>query len=191
MFSGSLDRNHLRRSRGRPRRSDLFHEDRDRSAPVVPEKAVVEKANTKPPVAPTSGPEVPDKNMKNRVESWLQESEEDAKKAEMYLDKKRERKAGDKENPDTTKIGTKKEKNAMSFLWKFPYFRLKIVIRFHEFFLSVPKTNVLKAMETIEVASGERDKRKKTPPGSGEDRKRLIRELGRKVCALHLYFRLL
>ena len=46
-------------------------------------------------------------------------------------------------------------------------------------------------METIEVASGERDKRKKTPPGSGEDRKRLIRELGRKVCTLHLYFRLL
>ena len=39
-------------------------------------------------------------------------------------------------------------------------------------------------METIEVASGERDKRKKTPPGSGEDRKRLIRELGRKVCLL-------
>ena len=110
IFSGSLDRNHLRRSRGRPRRSDLFHEDRDRSAPVVPEKAVVEKASTKPPVAPTSGPEVPDKNMKNRVESWLQESEEDAKKAEMYLDKKRERKAGDKENPDTTKIGNTKEK---------------------------------------------------------------------------------
>ena len=109
MFSGSLDRNHLRRSRGRPRRSDLFHEDRDRSAPVVPEKPVVEKTSTKPPVAPTSGPEVPDKNMKNRVESWLQESEEDAKKAEMYLDKKRERKAGDKENPDTTKIGTIKK----------------------------------------------------------------------------------
>ena len=35
-------------------------------------------------------------------------------------------------------------------------------------------------METVEVASGERDKRKKTPPGSGDDRKRLIRELGRK-----------
>ena len=118
IFSGSLDRNHLRRSRGRPRRSDLFHEDRDRSAPVVPEKAVVEKANTKPPVPPTSGPEVPDKNMKNRVESWLQESEEDAKKAEMYLDKKRERKAGDKENPDTTKIGTIK-KNAMSLFMIF------------------------------------------------------------------------
>ena len=114
IFLGSLDRNHLRRSRGRPRRSDLFHEDRDRSAPVVPEKVVVEKANTKPPVPPTSGPEVPDKNMKNRVESWLQESEEDAKKAELYLDKKRERKAGDKENPDTTKIGTKIEKNSMS-----------------------------------------------------------------------------
>ena len=82
---------------------------------MVPEKAVVEKASTKPPVAPTSGPEVPDKNMKNRVESWLQESEEDAKKAEMYLDKKRERKAGDKENPDTTKIGNTKEKcNIMS-----------------------------------------------------------------------------
>ena len=102
IFSGSLDRNHLRRSRGRPRRSDLFHEDRDRSAPVVPEKPV-EKA-TKPPVVPTP-PEVPDKNMKNRVESWLQDAEEDAKKAEMYLDKKRERKAGDKDNPDTTKIG--------------------------------------------------------------------------------------
>ena len=91
-----------------------------------------------------------DHKIKNRIESWLKDAEEDAEKAEMYLDKKRERgnNKGDNTSSDTTKI--------------------------------VPKTDVLKAMETVEVASGERDKRKKTPPGPGDDRKRLIRELGRK-----------
>merc|ERR1712008_57598 len=54
----------------------------------------------------------------------------------------------------------------------------------------VPETDVMKAMEIVEETSELREQanpRKKTPPGGknggdvrGEDRKRLIRELGRK-----------
>ena len=79
----------MRRSRGRRPRPDMLHEDRDRSAPVVPEKAP-EKSATKPPA-----PEDKSHKIKNRIESWLKDAEVDAEKAEMYLDKKREKKEGD------------------------------------------------------------------------------------------------
>ncbi len=126
--------------------------DRDRSAPTLP------------PVAPTPAPaaapakeQKPDKKIKNRIESWLKDAEEDAEKAEMYLDKKKEMKG-------QTLSNNNKKASATELL--------------------PPATDVFKAMEAVEDASESREKanpRKKTPPGStSEDRKRLIRELGRK-----------
>ena len=43
----------------------------------------------------------------------------------------------------------------------------------------VPNTDVIKALEVVEDANLA-NPRKKTPPGPGEDRKKLIRELGRR-----------
>ena len=79
---GSLDRGLLRRSRGR-KRPDLMNSDldRDRSAPQ-PQPAEETK-----PLDPRT------KDIKKRVESWLKDSEEDANKADEYLDKKKEIKA--------------------------------------------------------------------------------------------------
>ena len=79
---GSLDRGLLRRSRGR-KRPDLLNSDldRDRSAPQPQ------------PVEETKPLDPKTKEIKKRVESWLKDSEEDANKADEYLDKKKEIKA--------------------------------------------------------------------------------------------------
>ena len=82
---GSLDRGLLRRSRGRKRpellTSDLAASDRDRSAPQPGAEEYVKQLDPKT------------KDIKKRVESWLKDSEEDANKADEYLDKKKEIKA--------------------------------------------------------------------------------------------------
>jgi hypothetical protein len=150
---GSLDRSLMRRSRGR-RRPDMLNidQDRDRSAPTQqpPQPVIVEKPVQEQPPEASSG------KFKNRIHSWLKDAEEDAEKADMYLNKKREIKQGD--NTTNNKKSTSKTS-------------------------IVADTDVLKAMEAVEDASGQREKsnpRKKTPPSQGEERKRLIRELGRK-----------
>ena len=137
---GSLDRGLMRRSRGR-RRPEMLNidQDRDRSAPTLPPPAptIVEK-----PV-----PEVADKSgkIKNRLNTWLKDAEDDAEKAQLYLDKKRE---------------IKGKKSSVKDI--------------------VPPTDIIKAMEVVEDHNLA-NPRKKTPPGpGGEDRKKLIRELGRK-----------
>ena len=81
------------------------------------------------------------KNFKNRIESWTKNAEQDAEKAETYLDKKREIKGNLVKKSSVTNI--------------------------------VPETDVMKAMEVVEDASGLREQanpRKKTPPG-GKPRK--------------------
>ena len=159
---GSLDRGLLRRSRGRKRpellNSDL---DRDRSAP-------------QPQVEETKPLDPKTKDIKKRVESWLKDSEEDANKADEYLDKKKEIKASRGSTTDLKKgLGILHEDK--------PLDAKKIV----------SKTDVISAMEAIEGASI-KDKRKRTPP-SNEDMKKkaLIRSLGRKPSEdkLALYVR--
>merc|ERR1719244_1119905 len=154
---GSLDRGLLRRSRGR-RRPELINAevngDRDRSAPQ--------------PSAEDTKPEDPrTKEIKKRVESWLKESEEDANKADEYLDKKKEKKALRSSNSDLRSgkgLGTLHEDKPLD---------AKAI---------VSKTDVISAMEVIEGASlKEKTSRKRTPP-SNEDMKKkaLIRSLGRR-----------
>ena len=145
---GSLDRGLMRRSRGR-RRPEMLNidNDRDRSAPLVQTtKPEQPQKQEPPPVADKSG------KFKNRIESWLKDAQDDADKAEQYLDKKREKKG------EKSAVGQKKS-------------------------LTNPdQVDVLSAMDAVEDASGKREAanpRKKTPPGS-DDRKKLIRELGRK-----------
>ena len=112
-------------------------QDRDRSAPVtLPppgiEKVKVPASESEKKVADEKAAEP--KNFKNRIESWAKSAEQDAEKAETYLDKKREIKGAKKSS--VTNI--------------------------------VPETDVMKAMEVVEDASGLREQanpRKKTPPG--------------------------
>merc|ERR1719420_2701177 len=154
---GSLDRGLLRRSRGRKRPELLNSElsgDRDRSAP----QPTVEEHK---PLDPKT------KEIKKRVESWLKESEEDANKANEYLDKKKEIKAARGSNSDLRNgksLGTLHEDKPLD---------AKTIVN---------KTDVISAMEAIEGAAiKDKTHRKRTPP-SNEDMKKkaLIRSLGRK-----------
>jgi len=168
---GSLDRGLLRRSRGR-RRPELQNSadangDRDRSAP---QPQLVEEAKAEDPKT---------KEIKKRVESWLKESEEDANKADEYLDKKKEKKAVRGSNSDL-----RSNNKALGTLHEDKPLDAKAI---------VSKTDVISAMEVIEGASlKEKTTRKRTPP-SNEDMKKkaLIRSLGRRPSEdkLALYVR--
>lgn len=155
---GSLDRGLLRRSRGRKRPeataapAEQAGGDRDRSAPQPsPKEGNVDDPRTK--------------EIKKRVESWLKDSEEDANKADEYLDKKKKGTRGS--NSDL------KNGNGLGTLHEDKPMDAKAI---------VSNTDVISAMEVIEGAS-QKDKqpRKKTPP-SHEDikKKALIRSLGRR-----------
>ena len=87
---GSLDRGLMRRSRGRrrPEMLNIDSDSRDRSAPNPSNLSVAEKPPKSQPKV--QEPEPKSDKIKNRIESWLKDAEEDAEKAEMYLDKKRE-----------------------------------------------------------------------------------------------------
>jgi len=151
---GSLDRGLLRRSRGR-KRPEQEESNREKSAPQaaqVEEEKITEDPKTK--------------EIKKRVESWLKDSEEDTKKAEEYLDKKRDIKTYRGSNSDLKNskgLGTLHEDKPMDAN------------------TIVSNTDVISAMEAIEGASQDKQPRKKTPP-SHEDvkKKALIRSLGRK-----------
>ena len=143
---GSLDRGLLRRSRGRKRPELMASDgDRDRSAP----QPLLEETKTEDPKT---------KEIKKRVESWLKESEEDATKANEYLDKKKEIKAARGSNSDLRNgksLGTLHEDKPLD---------AKTIVN---------KTDVISAMEAIEGCSAIKDKthRKRTPP-SNEDMKK-------------------
>lgn len=163
---GSLDRGLLRRSRGRKRPELMASDgDRDRSAP----QPMLEETKTEDPKT---------KEIKKRVESWLKESEEDANKANEYLDKKKEIKAARGSNSDLRNgksLGTLHEDKPLD---------AKTIVN---------KTDVISAMEAIEGAAiKDKTHRKRTPP-SNEDMKKkaLIRSLGRKPSEdkLALYVR--
>lgn len=166
---GSLDRGLLRRSRGRKRpelaNADQPNGDRDRSAP--------QPSVGSAPQPSVGGQTVEDKvndprtkEIKKRVESWLKDSEEDASKADEYLDKKREKKVVRGSNSDL------KNGNGLGTLHEDKPMDAKTI---------VSKTDVISAMEVIEGAEQEKQPRKKTPP-SHEDikKKALIRSLGRR-----------
>merc|ERR1719347_1606839 len=150
---GSLDRGLLRRSRGR-KRPEQEENNREKSAPQA---AQIEEDKTEDPKT---------KEIKKRVESWLKDSEEDANKAEEYLDKKREIKSYRGSNSDLKNskgLGTLHEDKPMDAN------------------TIVSKTDVISAMEAIEGASQDKQPRKKTPPSHEEVKKKaLIRSLGRK-----------
>ena len=120
-------------------------QDRDRSAPTLPPPGLVEKpvkaalpVEADPKVA--ENPEKQPKNFKNRIDKWAKDAEQDAEIGAKYLDKKREIKSSVGLN------GTKK--SSVTDI--------------------VPETDVMKAMEVVEDASGLREAanpRKKTPPG--------------------------
>ena len=92
---GSLDRGLMRRSRGRrrPEMLNIDQDSRDRSAPTLPPQQPVKQEVTSQNV--NKDQEKPEK-IKNRIESWLKGAEEDAEKAELYLDKKRDIKVNKK-----------------------------------------------------------------------------------------------
>lgn len=121
-----------------------------------PERGKSNSGSAQPaqPTAPAQPDDQKSEQIKSRIESWLKESEEDATKAEKYLDKKKK---------DKGNFSGSKEKLAAS---------AKIAA----------KTDVLRALEVVEDASAKTEKRKKTPPSDvkQEEKKRLIRELGRK-----------
>ena len=141
---GSLDRGLLRRSRGRKRPELTSDGDRDRSAP----QPLLEETKTEDPKT---------KEIKKRVESWLKESEEDANKANEYLDKKKEIKAARGSNTDLRNgksLGTLHEDKPLD---------AKTIVN---------KTDVISAMEAIEGAAiKDKTPRKRTPP-SNEDMKK-------------------
>ncbi len=60
----------------------------------------------KPTAAPGRGPnKEPQRKFKNRVESWLKDAEEDAQKAEKYLDKRKQlKKSSTKEMVEKTDV---------------------------------------------------------------------------------------
>ena len=120
-------------------------QDRDRSAPTLPPPGLIEKpVKTALPVEAepkvTENPEKQPKNFKNRIDKWAKDAEQDAEIGAKYLDKKREIKSSVGQN------GAKK--SSVTDI--------------------VPETDVMKAMEVVEDASGLREAanpRKKTPPG--------------------------
>lgn len=118
--------------------------DRDRSAP----QPLLEETKTEDPKT---------KEIKKRVESWLKESEEDANKANEYLDKKKEIKAARGSNSDLRNgksLGTLHEDKPLD---------AKTIVN---------KTDVISAMEAIEGAAiKDKTQRKRTPP-SNEDMKK-------------------
>ena len=120
-------------------------QDRDRSAPTLPPPGLIEKpvkaalpVEAEPKV--TENPEKQPKNFKNRIDKWAKDAEQDAEIGAKYLDKKREIKSSVGQNGD--------KKSSVTDI--------------------VPDTDVMKAMEVVEDASGLREAanpRKKTPPG--------------------------
>eukprot|EP00095_Tigriopus_kingsejongensis_P005218 maker-scaffold408_size180710-snap-gene-0.43 protein:Tk05218 transcript:maker-scaffold408_size180710-snap-gene-0.43-mRNA-1 annotation:"hypothetical protein SINV_13681" len=148
---GSLDRGLLRRSRGR-KRTDIYNEDRNRQPAPVPEtKALDTSKEVDLEENPSGG------KFKNRISAWLKDAEEDASQAQRYLDKKKERQTTNVKPERSGVMGG--HKNVPDAI--------------------VDKTDVIKAMETIETVST--NGRRKSPPSDEIDRKKqLIRELGRK-----------
>ncbi|XP_040568629.1 uncharacterized protein form3 isoform X3 [Lepeophtheirus salmonis] len=174
---GSLDRNLLRRSRGKKRPELLNHDsDRERSLPLPSTFSTI-------PAAPATGSTntsiinpSPSKNsnslsdssalnkkssdIRGRIESWLKDSNEDDNKANQYLDKKKKLIEKSNENLRSS-LGVLHEDKPLTSL--------------------VAKTDVIGAIEAVEDANAkEIANRKKTPPSSYDKKKAMIRELGRK-----------
>jgi len=78
--------------------------DRERSAPTLPPPGI---EKPKPPQEPEKkvDEKADPKNFKNRIESWTKNAEQDAEKAETYLDKKREMKGNLAKKSSVTNIG--------------------------------------------------------------------------------------
>ena len=77
-------------------------QDRDRSAPTLPPPGI---EKPKPPEPEKKVDEKADpKNFKNRIESWTKNAEQDAEKADSYLDKKREMKGNSAKKSSVTNI---------------------------------------------------------------------------------------
>jgi len=195
---GSLDRGLMRRSRGRKRPELLTAElDRDRSAPLSSgtSEDKVEDAKAKEKGKEDKSMDPRTKEIKRRVESWLKDSEDDANKADEYLDKKREKKVlrGTHEKNLRGSVSEKslrsatsekslrgsnsdlKNGNGLGTLHEDKPLDAKSI---------VAKTDVISAMEAIEGASlADKQPRKKTPPLSQKEEERkkaLIRSLGRR-----------
>ena len=62
----------------------------DSSKDETPKSPLSISSSSSPPQKPQPGP---GPQFKNRIQSWMKDAEEDAEKAEQYLDKKREKKA--------------------------------------------------------------------------------------------------
>lgn len=95
---GSLDRGLLRRSRGRKRTDVFTSEDRDRQMSSPPDNVPADPKAGKGNDGNARSGGKEKKKMKSRIESWLKDAEEDASKAEEYLDKKKEKKRTTKGN---------------------------------------------------------------------------------------------
>ena len=91
------------RGRRKPEMLNNGH-DRERSAPTMPPPGI---EKPKPPQEPEKKVEekADPKNFKNRIESWTKNAEQDAEKAETYLDKKREMKGNLAKKSSVTNIG--------------------------------------------------------------------------------------
>ena len=141
----------MRRSRGARKRAP----DHQLSQPEQSEReASVPAQSTTTSIKPETDKKPPEV-MKSRIESWLKDAEEDAEKAEKYLDKKKEKKALAKRDSDRNLLAAASSR--------------------------AKQTDVIKALEVVEDASAKSEKRKKTPPDmSQEERRRLVQELGRK-----------
>ncbi len=102
--------------------------------------------------------------IKNRVEKWLKGAEEDASKAELYLGKKM---LGKQPSPLA--------RNGITLKYLVSGCIEKVCISLGGGEVNsrlVDTTDVIKAMETVEKAAGNR---KKTPPSDIEKKKMLIR----------------
>ena len=116
-------------------------------------------SSTSPPQTEPQTPEVtPDEStkvtgkFKDRIDSWLKDSEEDASQAKRYLNLKKEKK---KQIEDGSKAKGESEMKERRVKYTVLYFT---------------DVDVIRAMEAIENTT-----RKKTPPSDTERKKQLIR----------------
>ena len=114
--------------------------------------------SSNPPPAPEQAPsEAPKEEkapakFKNRINTWLKDSEEDASQAKRYLNLKKEKK---KQIEDGSKAKGESEMKERRVKYTVLYFT---------------DVDVIRAMEAIENTT-----RKKTPPSDTERKKQLIR----------------
>ena len=74
----------------------------DSSKDETPKSPLSISSSSSPPQKPQ--PAGPGPQFKNRIQSWMKDAEEDAEKAEQYLDKKREKRSANKDIVDKTDV---------------------------------------------------------------------------------------